>query len=118
MHDNPVPASDTSSRSTLSALTETRGSDLLDSRKKRRISLQRFVTSALFLIAIAFLLPSTGRTQVDQGAITGTVTDSTGAVMAGANVTLTATETGLPLKRNPIRVETTRFLQSRLAIIP
>jgi hypothetical protein len=98
MHDNPVPASDNSSRSTLSALTETRGSDLLDSMKKRRISLQRFVTSGLLLIAIAFLLPGTGRTQVDQGAITGTVTDSTGAVMAGANVTLTAPETGLTFK--------------------
>jgi hypothetical protein len=47
---------------------------------------------------LAFLLPVAGWGQVDQGAITGTVSDSSGAVLAGANVTLTATETGLTLQ--------------------
>lgn len=36
--------------------------------------------------------------QVDQGAITGTVQDSTGAVVSGATVTLTDTDTGLVLQ--------------------
>ncbi|WP_348269870.1 carboxypeptidase regulatory-like domain-containing protein [Edaphobacter paludis] len=37
--------------------------------------------------------------QVDQGAVTGVVTDSTGAAIANAKVTLNATDTGLALER-------------------
>jgi Carboxypeptidase regulatory-like domain len=36
--------------------------------------------------------------QVDQGAITGTVTDNTGAIVPRAQVTLTATDTGFTLQ--------------------
>jgi hypothetical protein len=54
--------------------------------------------SGLFLFAITFLLLRAGWSQVDQGAITGTVSDSTGAVLARANVTLTDNETGLTLQ--------------------
>jgi outer membrane receptor protein involved in Fe transport len=36
--------------------------------------------------------------QIDQGTITGTVTDSSGAVVPSANITLTNTDTGLVLK--------------------
>src|SRR5277367_441706 len=93
MHYIPFPASDKSSSSALSALTGS--SDFLNSRKSRCISIRRLVASGLFLIAIALLLPSAGWSQVDQGAITGTVSDSTGAVVAGAHVTLMATDTGL-----------------------
>jgi hypothetical protein len=46
------------------------------------------------------LFVSVASAQVDQGAVTGTVTDNTGAVVSGAIVTLTDTETGLQLKRS------------------
>ncbi|HEY3987666.1 MAG TPA: carboxypeptidase-like regulatory domain-containing protein [Acidobacteriaceae bacterium] len=44
------------------------------------------------------LVAGTASAQVDQGAITGTVTDNTGAIVPGAQVTLTATDTGLTLQ--------------------
>jgi len=39
------------------------------------------------------------RAQTDQGAITGVVQDDQGAVIQGAKVTLTATDTGFALER-------------------
>ncbi len=38
--------------------------------------------------------------QVDQGTISGLIQDSSGAVIAGATVTLTNTDTGFALKRS------------------
>ncbi len=55
-----------------------------------------------FMLAVAFSLLqfSAGRAfaQVDQGSITGTVQDSTGAVVSGAKVTLENTDQGLKLE--------------------
>jgi hypothetical protein len=46
-------------------------------------------------LAITFLLTGTGRAQSDTGRVTGTVTDSSGALIPGAAVTLTNTATGV-----------------------
>jgi hypothetical protein len=56
--------------------------------------------SVFTLLAALFLLLPTHRlwAQADQGAITGAVTDSTGAVIPNADVTLNDTDTGLQLK--------------------
>jgi len=51
----------------------------------------------LFLL-VAFFIPVFALGQVDQGAITGVVTDTIGAVIPGATVTLTASETGLTIQ--------------------
>jgi hypothetical protein len=55
----------------------------------------------MWSLLVLFLLAATATVsaQVDQGAITGTVTDDTGATIAGAEVTLLATDTGLTLQR-------------------
>jgi len=95
MHDISFQAP---GKSSLSALSETGSSNFLNGRKSHRTWTYRLVRSGLFLFAIALLLPKAGWSQVDQGAITGTVSDSTGAILARANVTLTDTETGLTLQ--------------------
>ena len=53
----------------------------------------------LWVALCLLLIPGIAFSQVDQGAITGTVTDSSGAVIPGADITLTATDTGLKLQR-------------------
>lgn len=50
----------------------------------------------LLLMLSSLCMPAVA--QVDQGTITGTVTDMTGAVVPNAQVTLTSTDTGLVLK--------------------
>ena len=50
------------------------------------------------LLLLALLSANRAFAQMDQGAITGTVVDSTGAVIPSADVTLTDTGTGLVLK--------------------
>src|SRR5690242_862039 len=50
------------------------------------------------VLALIFLFAGTASAQVDQGTITGTVTDLTGAVVPNAQVTLTNTGTGLVLQ--------------------
>lgn len=55
-----------------------------------------FLVLAAVLIA---LCPLRGFAQMDQGAIVGAVTDTSGAVVPNANLTLTNTETGLVLKK-------------------
>ncbi len=61
----------------------------------------RTVTFSLWSILCICLLVSSpaARAQVDQGTILGTVQDKTGAVIPGATVTLTDTDTGLTLTR-------------------
>src|SRR6201997_3291079 len=54
---------------------------------------------AWWLVCVCLLLVTGSATaQTDQGAITGTVTDNTGAIVPGAQVTLSATDTGLTLQ--------------------
>jgi Carboxypeptidase regulatory-like domain/TonB-dependent Receptor Plug Domain len=58
------------------------------------------VSMATLILRFCLLLLLSGApawAQVDQGTITGTVQDSTGAIIPGANVTLTDTDTGLVL---------------------
>jgi len=52
------------------------------------------------LLVASALLPAAAQAQVDQGTIAGLVQDNSGAVVAGAQVTLTDTDTGLVLQRN------------------
>src|SRR5580704_5361003 len=47
------------------------------------------------ILGLTFLLTGNGRAQSDTGRVTGTVTDSTGALLPGAAVTLTNTATGV-----------------------
>lgn len=56
--------------------------------------------SALVLLLAGLLAPQLIWAQIDQGTITGTVKDTSGAVIPNAQVTLTNTDTGLVLNRN------------------
>ncbi|MGB7438626.1 MAG: TonB-dependent receptor [Candidatus Acidiferrum sp.] len=57
------------------------------------------VLGVLFVALFLFIgMPSTTYAQVDTGSISGTVSDSSGAVVAGATITLTNTATGLALQ--------------------
>jgi hypothetical protein len=70
----------------------------MEGQQMRNI-LQTTQRRAWWLVCLCLLLVSgTASAQVDQGAITGTVTDNTGAIVPGAQVTLTATDTGLILQ--------------------
>lgn len=51
-------------------------------------------------LLLLLLFPLMGRAQVDQGAITGVVHDTSGAVIPNAQVTITNTDSGLVLQRN------------------
>jgi hypothetical protein len=53
--------------------------------------------TCLVLFLAAMFAPRMSFAQVDQGAITGVVTDASGAVIRGADVKLTAADTGLTL---------------------
>ncbi len=57
---------------------------------------KRFCRSLLAVIVLS-ILSATAFGQVDQGTITGTVQDKTGAVLPQVSVTLTSTDTGLVL---------------------
>ncbi len=59
--------------------------------------LRKFLQMALCL-CVAILAAQPAFSQADQGAITGTVQDSTGAVVPNAAVTVTSADTGLVLK--------------------
>ncbi len=56
------------------------------------------IVRPLLLLLVALLVPVFAFGQVDQGAITGVVTDTTGALIPGANIRLTASDTGLTLQ--------------------
>ena len=60
-----------------------------------RAGLRRLLICAA--LAFAVLIPNLNA-QMDQGTITGVIQDNTGAVIPGARVTLTSTETGLVLQ--------------------
>jgi len=63
-------------------------------------------------------LHSMAMAQVDQGAINGVVKDSTGAVIQGALVTLTNTDTNFVLQGTTDSKGITASLPSRSVIIP
>lgn len=67
---------------------------------RRKLSWSRSFSTAqqLLLLLATVFIPLAASAQMDQGAITGIVTDSTGAVIAGANVALAAADTGLKLQ--------------------
>ena len=66
--------------------------------RRSQLSFSRGSFSTKLLLLLALLSPMAGRAQVDQGAITGSVSDSSGAVLPKANVTLTAIDTGLAIQ--------------------
>jgi hypothetical protein len=68
----------------------------LANRNWRHISLNLRLTFCLCAVTVA---GSAALAQVDQGTVLGTVQDTTGAVIPGAKVTLTNTDTGLTLER-------------------
>jgi hypothetical protein len=63
-------------------------------RKQIRTSKHSFRVPVLLCLSLLLLIGS-ATAQVDQGAVTGTVTDDTGAVVPQAKVTLTDVDTGL-----------------------
>ena len=66
--------------------------------RKYQLNFSRRSISTKLLFLLALLSPIAGWAQVDQGAITGIVSDSSGAVVPKANVTLTAIDTGLAIQ--------------------
>jgi hypothetical protein len=71
----------------------------MEGQQMREIS-ETMQRSTWWLVCLCLLIISgTVSAQVDQGAITGTVTDNTGAIVPGAQVTLTATDTGFTLQQ-------------------
>src|SRR5215469_209826 len=61
-----------------------------------RLNLRRGLWRVFF--ALCMLLPLAAYAQVDQGAITGIVQDSSGAIVPNASVTVTNLDTGLALQ--------------------
>jgi hypothetical protein len=69
---------------------------------QEQFSKSRFGRTTLSILAAVVLLAlptATLRAQSDTGRVTGTVTDTTGAVIPGATVTLTDTDTGVTASR-------------------
>jgi len=58
-----------------------------------------FPCGAMFIMGLLVFVTSSAWSQTDQGAITGVVQDNQGAVIAGAKVILTATDTSFSLER-------------------
>ena len=71
---------------------------ILKPKEWRLLALARCGLFALAMV-LTILFPLRGFAQTDQGAIVGTVTDTSGAAVVGAQVTLTQTETGLVIKK-------------------
>jgi hypothetical protein len=74
--------------------------DNKDMTKHKSTILGRLSTLAqmAFCFCLVIFAAHPAFSQADQGAITGTITDSTGAVVPNAQVTVTSSETGLVLK--------------------
>jgi Carboxypeptidase regulatory-like domain/TonB-dependent Receptor Plug Domain len=66
----------------------------------------------LLLLIAAYLLPNLAGAQTVDGAVTGQVTDTSGAAIPGATVTVTNTATGVsaPVQTNKDGIYTVRFL--------
>jgi hypothetical protein len=61
-------------------------------------NMARIFRSLAVVLVLLLALPFTGTAQVANGSINGTLTDSTGAIVPDAHVTLTKTETGLTVQ--------------------
>lgn len=59
----------------------------------------RLLRGALAVLVLSLLCHVSLHAQTDQGAVTGTVSDQSGAAISGADVTLTSTDNGLVLTR-------------------
>src|SRR5687768_15147504 len=71
-----------------------------DGRSRRHFSLRNDTWKIRLLILVAllmssFLFPLPASAQTSRGTVSGVVSDSTGAVIPGAAVTLTGAETGI-----------------------
>jgi hypothetical protein len=69
----------------------------MSDRWKSEDRVRYFLTTGL---ALFLLFATAAWGQVDQGAITGVITDNTGALVPGAHVTLTQVDTGLVLQQD------------------
>jgi len=74
--------------------------------------------SCIWVASLVLLFSSLAFAQRDLGTITGTVTDSTGAVIPGAAVTITNDATGESYKSPLPRPATIRGLRSRPGVTP
>ena len=66
-------------------------------RVARPANRPRLIAVGIVVFALSLLIPNFLMAQVQNGSITGRVTDATGAVLAEAGVTVTQTSTGLVL---------------------
>ena len=66
----------------------------------RRMQWSHVCSGMWWLVCLCLIATGTAFAQVDQGTITGTVTDNSGAVVPGAQVTLTVTGLTLQAKSN------------------
>src|SRR5215510_721370 len=64
---------------------------------------------AILALLLLMVLPFAAHAQTSRGTVTGTVLDPTGAVVAGARVTLTGVETGVQLSTNSNEAGVYRF---------
>ncbi len=76
--------------------------------------MKRLCSSITMWLLLAFALP--GLAQTVTGTIRGTITDASGAIMAGADVTVTNTATAFKPKPLQIRRVNTRFAFYRSAV--
>jgi len=67
-------------------------------RGKKRGLIGATIWLLVLVCSVVLLAPLPALGQADQGSITGTVQDASGAIIAHADVTLTSTDTGLMLK--------------------
>lgn len=75
--------------------------------KSRKLGANASILACFLLIV--FLVPGSLRAQLDTGGITGTITDPTGAVVAGATVTLTNDATGVAIQTKSTSTGTYSF---------
>jgi hypothetical protein len=72
----------------------------MDREHRAHKRLKRFGFLALMFFCLAMIAPGLAGAQVDEGSISGVVTDATGAAVQNATVTLVNTDVGLSLQTN------------------
>ena len=81
----------------------------MHTKRRRSCPPDSWLIRILMLITLGFGMPAILLAQIDQGTITGTVTDTSGAVVPNAQVSLTENDTGLVLKSNTNKTAGTSF---------